>query len=92
MSVKTEGNVENAQVRRSGLLFKKVLNIQDVSSKHSQRAFTQHTKPQAHPFICCKFETRQLDSAEADHKLKQSMNQNKNIERILMISELKALC
>jgi hypothetical protein len=37
MSVKTEGNVENAQVRRSGLLFKKVLNIQDVSSKHSQR-------------------------------------------------------
>jgi hypothetical protein len=39
---------------------------------------TQHTKPQAHFSICCKFETRQLDaSAEADHKQKQSMNQQK---------------
>jgi hypothetical protein len=54
--------------------------------------FTQHTKPQANIFICCKFETRQLDSAEADRKQKQSMNQNKNIERIVMVSELKALC
>jgi hypothetical protein len=80
MSVKIKGKVEKCLSKVCGLLFKfkEVVNIQDVFSKHLQRALTQHTKPQAHISICCKFEKdRNWLLLQKPIRNRKSMNQQK---------------